>query len=229
MPLRTKLYLWAIIATSSLFIVGLSPTSANASVKVLQPGPEQGKDAQIVSNQPDTRFGLNPSLIQNWENARVVGLIEFDLTSIPAGATVHAATLSLYQKYNDLFGETYDVLRITSFWDQAVTFNTAPTFDPIPRSSLTIGDHGGEVFRSWDVTNLVAEWHLGTVSNFGMWIEKGTGTTYFSSSNATAAERPMLTISYSTVPEPTSLAACSVLAIGVFGVSIRRRNTSSHV
>lgn len=204
--------------------------TAGAAVLVLQPG--DGKDAQITSafNQGDVNFGGHPELIINWaDNGRSVGLIEFDLGALPAGAVVTSATLSLFHTLNNSNGTRYDLFRITSPWDEGtVTMNTAPSFDGAAASSLLIGNTQSGLYRDWDVTALVAGWSAGSFANHGMWIEEvpiaGGGVAYFASSDMGGSDLdPILTITYrdAQAPLPGTLA---LLGAGLLGLgAIRRR------
>ena len=154
------------------------PCAANATVVVLQPPGATGKDTQIDNGAPNTNWepvaAVSRYLTVNWQdNNRSIGLIEFDLSSIPGGAAISSATLSLYHELNTCNPCRYDVFRITSAWTEGtVTYNTAPTIDPVAWASLVIGDSSAELYRSWDVTALVSAWVNGVYSNFGMWIEE---------------------------------------------------------
>ena len=206
--------------------------TAVAASLVLQPG-TIGKDAQIANEgHADDNLGDSVDLISNVEGGgsayRSIGLIEFDLSSIPNNADITSATLSIYHENNNNLGSRYDVFRTTSAWDEAtVTFNTAPTFDLIAVDTLIIPDSVFGVFRDWDVTSLVSSWLNGTYSNYGMWIEEipvqGSAHAWFSSSDQLAPYRPKLSVEYSIVPIPTALVLFGSGLIGLVGMARHKK------
>ena len=222
MTVMRSLFLFAAFASP---VMVCSP--ALAEVTVLQPGPAAGKDAQIGDGDvANSNHETDEDLVINWGgNNRSIGLLQFDLGAVPSSATVSSATLTLYHSANFNVGKRYDVFRTTSAWDEAtVTFNTGPTFDPVEFSSLVIADDVEDVFRTWDVTALVAGWVNGSFSNHGMWIEEvpiaGEGNAYFLSSDAAEEFRPSLTVEW-IIPEPSAFAIATASLIGLS--AMRRR------
>lgn len=141
---------------------------------VIQPGPNDGKDALIASGFPTLNFGSVPTSFQigyvdagSYEKSR--GLYQFDLSVIPAGATITSATFNLYQ--NGLANGTdltIDLHQVTSSWSEGtVNWNTQPSFSATPEVSLVL-DNTINLWRTWDVTSLVDDWHNGVVTNNGM-------------------------------------------------------------
>ena len=83
----------------------MASTSFAQTTIVLQPGPADGKDAEIFScvscgyagNNYGTKRDLNAiAWTKNGNNSNVRSLIQFDLSGIPANAFINSATLSLY-------------------------------------------------------------------------------------------------------------------------------------
>jgi hypothetical protein len=216
----------SIFTLTLLALSGLAASSAHATPIVLQPA--DGKDAQLASGSlADENFSFS-ELVINWgDNLRSIGLLEFDLTGIPAGLTINNATLSLFHSVNQNAGFTYSIFRVTSPWDEdTVTFNTAPSIDPTEVASLTINDSNTGVYRDWDITSLVAGWVNASYANYGLWIEetpiKGDGSAYFNSSEQDLSTAPRLTIN-AAVPVP---AAVWLFASGLLGVLGLRKKTA---
>ncbi len=213
---------------AGVFLLSVVAWSEEASAILLVSSADQDAEITDAYSFDATNFGSGQYLVENWgDNGRSIGLVQFDLSGLPGGATINSATLGLYHWTNDNFGQDYDVFRVTSSWaEMTVTYNTAPTFDPTAVSSLTIPDSLAGLYRYWDVTALAAAWASGALSNYGMWVEEipiqGIGTAYFNSREADGPV-PMLTIDYSVggvlIPEPSTilLLGAGLVGLGLWG------------
>jgi Bacterial Ig domain len=132
----------------------------------------------------------------------------FDLSAVPAGSDITAATLSLYAPSTRSSFVPVSVQPLLGYWTDSVTWfyedQTAAdpweTFggDADPSAGyLTVG--GGAHAINIDVLGLVQEWVGGVRFNFGMLLNGDDGQVALnvaSKENATAAQRPMLNVSF---------------------------------
>jgi len=122
------------------------------------------------------------------------------LISLPAGAVLDSAILSLY--VNDRTGgddHHIGVHRITIPWDEAtVTYNSMiGGYDPAISASFV--NYAGVLgWQQCDITSIVQAWLNGTYPDYGILIEQPEAgfTRYSSSEFAASTQHPMLTIYY---------------------------------
>jgi len=137
-------------------------------------------------------------------------IFKFDLSAIPANATIVSAKLTLYSNPTPLNGSATDanygpnnamfIERITSDWNTSITWPTQPFGDnttqiAIPHTSLPFLD-----LVDVDVTSMVATMVNGN-SNYGFKIRLQNEAFYnirnfCSSKHANTAKRPKLVVSY---------------------------------
>lgn len=216
-------------AASALFILGLlphSPVSAQ-SVLTLQPGAESGKDAWIWSfeNARDVNFGVRTDVngglnnviraeVWEWTDRAdtIRALLAFDLSEIPAGASITNARLSLSFFANPQFTpQTGDnnlaIRRITSEWDEAlVTWNNQPTTTEEKQVVLPPSNSTSQDYPDIDVTELVRAMVENPGKNFGFMLAMQKevvfkGLTFASSDHTNPALHPKLEITYETVSD----------------------------
>ena len=130
-----------ILLLTLLFIV---PFANCQNTIVLQPDATLGKDAFISDNVPNGGQGNSSELDAgawtiNGIPLKIRGLINFDLSTVPSGATIESAVLTLYNNPNSQNGNangqhvhsngsnTALLQRITSPWTENVSWNTQPT------------------------------------------------------------------------------------------------------
>lgn len=203
-----------------MFALLSAVVSAQTTV-TLQPGAAAGNDASLGShtnygtenNNYGTNIYFNSYCIpgasggQNTNRA----IIEFDLTSIPTGATIVSANLTLYaagyinSTLNGHFGSNNSCMlqRITSSWtESAVTWNTAPTTTAVnqvimPQSTTSTQDYTS------NVTAMVQDMINNPSTSFGFYFALITenpssqaGLLFCSSDHSNAAKWPKLEITY---------------------------------
>ena len=139
---------------------------AAMSLPLLAQAPPSG-DTFVSSSFGKTNFGSGIALAVQ---PGATTFIQFNLSTVPAGATVTKATLRLYVDAVTKSG-SFDVYQVNSSWNEStLTYNTAPT----PGASAT-GGHPTSVtsasynqFLLIDITSLVQGWVSGSITNNGV-------------------------------------------------------------
>ena len=207
------------IAATATLAGGTQRTVSRRGVPMYEP-------AQSVSIQPDAAAG-NDTFLDQWfadtpkgnalrlESRDVSGanalrpLLRFDLSSIPAQATITSATLELWLEQNSFDPVAISAHRVTAAWNEATaTWNerdagvpwTTPggDFDPAPLATTTVAPTT-DVFYGWPITDLARAWHAGTQPNHGVILVAPTGSnpnSFSASDGSTPAQWPRLTVTY---------------------------------
>ncbi|MBC7234666.1 MAG: DNRLRE domain-containing protein [Chloroflexi bacterium] len=175
------------------------------------------QDTYISQWQPTTNYGGNVTMTVRQGHVRS-SLIRFDLSGLPAGATIQSATLSLYAVSRSNAGNlTVDLYEVLRAWTEGqATWELARTGRPWaqagcsqPVADLAVSATSSQFVNDintwfqWDVTSLVQAWVANPAANQGM-ILKGDGPTSVEYSFATSdywwnqQYAPKLTIRYTT-------------------------------
>ena len=149
-------------------VIQTGPTSA-ANVRLNPAAPSSSltliatQDAYIDQSLPTTNFGADPSLLVGLSQLptgapyELRTLVGFDLSALPAGATLLAAKLQLYQiaASGSISYSIYPDRVTRPAWSEAtVTWNFPPVGstsdgDPAVATDMANG------WKTWDVTNIV--------------------------------------------------------------------------
>lgn len=200
----------------------------------LQPGPTDGKDA-MISNYYDYLNGNYPNYPYFITNASNSGgnfvyrsLIDFDLSLVPANATISSATLSLwfppntdnYIQYSYSPDSNISYLRrVTSNWlENTVTWNNQPTTTTINQIVIPASTSTTQDYPNIDVTSLIQDIVNNKATSFGMEFLLATEQYYrmmiFASSDfSNPLKRPKLVVNW------LSPLSCSISKtdVGCFG------------
>jgi hypothetical protein len=135
-------------------------------------------------------------------------LLRFDLSSVPANATITSAKLELFLRNTiDSTNVSIAVSHATTSWDAGtVTWNSRPGLSCCA-GSLSVGTTSS--YYAWDIPSLVAGWTVGTYPNYGLALRGPTDLTFergFDSGEANA--KPRLVIVYTTA-DPTATATAT--------------------
>lgn len=164
-------------------------------------------DAYVDSQNPAVNYGGAIVLESRFEPAtarRFVPYLKFNLSSIPAGATINSANLHLYVR--GALGSlpvSLPVFRPTEDWgENIITWDNKPSA-PSPAASIEVTSAAG-VYQSWDVAALVRDWVSGTYPNHGLFFFY-EGMPVFHRirfDSREAANRPRLIIDYTPPASP---------------------------
>lgn len=209
-----KIIKYLIISSAVLFSLNMGNAFAQTTL-VLQPDSTAGEDAlvdsrrntQILSRSSDftalsgTNGGV-PVIVRS--------LINFDLSSIPDGASIIDARLSLYS-YNSSANGAHSkqsgtnaciLQRITSSWSEAnITWNNQPAYTSANEVYLDESQNTIEDYEDIDVTNLVQDMLDNSNSSYGFMMKLQIESDYrrllfASSDNSDTTLHPKLVVSY---------------------------------
>jgi len=135
-------------------------------------------DVYVNSVHPSINYG---GLSNLFVNPNGTALIQFDLSSLPAGTTttqIAKATLTVYVNRVNTTG-LVSVQPVLGAWSEsAVTFGSIPSFGSMAASFTPV--NAGQ-FISVDVTSLVEGWVGSPASNYGIALTTTTGDVVFDS------------------------------------------------
>ncbi|MGB0385128.1 MAG: DNRLRE domain-containing protein [Ardenticatenaceae bacterium] len=156
------------------------------------------QDSWLKEQGPNENNGDEDELlVQQKSGDATRAVYRFDLSAIPAGATINQASTHFWVTQENSLA--VDIHRITDSWSEnGVTWgNTGTDFDPLADGSFTPSSN--DQFVSADISALVQEWVDGSVANDGiMLISSGDEeeSKYSSREWSTSTERPYLEITY---------------------------------
>ncbi len=152
------------------------------------------RDAFTNTATPTTNYGAN--VLLNVNGATEISYIQFDLSSIPANATVSQATLKLYVNGVGKAG-SFNVDFVNGTWvESTITSSLSPALGTAIQSSVPITGTQKNQYILIDVTSAVQAWLSGSQPNDGIaLVANGTTTTSFDSKeNTTTSHSPELDI-----------------------------------
>jgi len=188
---------------------------------ILQPGPEEGKDAQLWTIHPDNNYGFSEKFsCMAWTHSGVPGTnraaIDFDLSVIPPGMTIVDARLSLFfvNLEPTYFGHTGDngawLQLITEPWEEyTATWNDQPATTTFDQLYLPPSTDPYQDYTNIDVTTLINHLYSEPETYHGMMLRLIEESFYrcllFASSDYpdTIEMRPKLEITYVDCTPPT--------------------------
>ena len=187
--------------------VGALPAMAAAVTVTLSPNADSwvSKDNPTDTNGGSSSLEVRASSGTNLRRA----LVRFDLSTIPACATIDSATLRIRVSSAPGSSRTHNVHRMTSSWTEAsVSWNNRTSgtpwttaggdFNPTFTAQATVSSTG---YKTWNVQSDVAAFVALSATNNG-WLVRdnaetsSNATTVYSSKEASVGNRPELVVSY---------------------------------
>jgi hypothetical protein len=179
-------------------------------------------DTELWFNSPNSNYGTAKSFWTGGLNDLDHSVIQFDLSSIPAGAVIDSAQLSLLRKGGSGNG-VISAHRVTESWvETQATWNNRATatpwatgggsYAPVADATVTVSSN---IRYSWDVTATAQAWTNGSQPNHGLLIKQANETVtggheFFSINEDTASRHPQLIVNYSIPAQPSTTTAISV-------------------
>jgi TATA-box binding protein (TBP) (component of TFIID and TFIIIB) len=194
-------------------------TASSQTTLILQPNAEEGKDAHVNSNFPNTNYQDNAGVYSaawTWSGSHgdVRSFIQFDLSTIPEGATITSAELSLYNDPGNTLVMTSGahsnltssnksyISRLTSSWDEStVCWNNQPNFTIEDQIILEQSTEPNQDYTDMDVLDMVQYMVDYPEEDYGFVLrlqneEHYAALIFASSDNEDTINRPKLVITY---------------------------------
>lgn len=173
------------------------------------------KDTYLNRALRGTNYGTDNTMnVRRYSNLQQRTIIEFDISSIPAGATIISAELRLTQYNWTYYTDNITAYPLTQSWSESgATWNNRIAGSAWTNAGGTYNNSysaqtsvGGNLNYAWDLTSMVSAWHSATLDNNGIVLiaeneTSGNSTYTFYTKEATNSNyRPQLVISYCFIP-----------------------------
>lgn len=189
----------------------------------IQPAGSAGKDANMLFGaDSNNNYGVFSAITVGGGSALRRGLVQFDLSGIPANIDIKSAKIEMYYYATGSTATAADIgaYQVVRGWAEGTGSGTATnngatwnTYDGINAWGLPGGDYNTNVesivygiqgtygWYSWDVTGLARGWYKGTIPNYGVLFKSEQESLshykyFYSSESGETALRPRLVVTY---------------------------------
>ncbi len=193
-------------------------------------------DSYITEDSKSTNYGSETAMYVKSRrgNRDRRAFVQFDVSSIPAGTTVSAATLTLCATAVPGVTRTYEVHRISASWvESTINWNNQPAVEASATDTVTTPASAG--CMNWNVVADVQVWVDGTANNGWRVMDQTESsqteyqTTYRTREDtAVLSERPLLDVTYSRADiTPNNLATSTPEAVVSYTHTVTNDGTDS--
>jgi RHS repeat-associated protein len=157
------------------FPVRLDPTIT------LQPASQTGNFITTCGSCTDT---ATPLWIGADDTDVWRALVQFDLSSIPPGATVTSANFGLWNDSTScvyagtgdcgVSSHSLEAHKVTKAWNNTTTTSNQLGFDPAVLSTFTLAANAPDQWMTWNVATTAQSWLNGTQQNYGLLVKRTT-------------------------------------------------------
>lgn len=146
------------------------------------------QDAYTNTNNPTTNYGAN--VLLDVDGAIQIAYIQFNLASIPSGASVSQATLKLYANAVTKAG-SFNVDYINGTWSEnTITSNMAPALGNAITSNVSLTAADKNQYILIDITAALQAWLSGTANDGIALVANGNFNATFDSKENTTTSHP---------------------------------------
>lgn len=129
------------------------PTFNSAAADQIFNSLTPSQDAWIDSRRPIRNYGISNTLrVRSGNNRNRRALLKFDLSSLPASATIEAAYLDMYLLLSPGVARVYDIHRLSASWleGNGDGVDNSPAINGVTWYETRYGDNAWTGFGPWD-------------------------------------------------------------------------------
>jgi hypothetical protein len=155
-----------------------------------------GNDPRLgIADSSQACFVIASASCTTIRNARAY--VKFDLSALPAGATVQSATIELEGGPTTIGASVVTARRVTSSWSEStMTYNSRPGNTSTGAVTAAVTNVSGTMVATFNVTSFVQNRATTSITNGFELRPNGADSWWYSSEWAAASLRPTLTVIY---------------------------------